>query len=119
MSIRHPELYSPDWGARSLAAKERAGWRCEQCGVAHGATGRWDSRGQWISDEADTVTVMLTVHHIVPACDGGSHETQNLVALCQRCHFVVDLPLHIRHAAGTRARRRAEQQRAAGQERLL
>jgi hypothetical protein len=44
-------LYPPDWDAISLAAKERAGWRCqwEGCGACQYAVGHWrQERGIWV-----------------------------------------------------------------------
>jgi len=88
--------YPPDWAAISRAAKERAGWICESCGVAHGALiirseidqaayVVWDSIARaWYQQGVfyqpgmlpaayrhKPVTVVLTVHHIgVPKADG-------------------------------------------------
>lgn len=43
MPIKDRSLYPPDWDAISLAAKERAGWRCEWdgCGACQYAVGWW------------------------------------------------------------------------------
>ncbi len=93
--------YSPDWPEISLAARIRAGWRCEWCGVAQGATTRSGGR------------VVLTVAHL-------NHHPQdnrpeNLRALCQACHLSYDARVHAEHAAATRARKRADAARTAGQ----
>lgn len=42
------ELYSPQWEQISNRIRfDRAGGRCEACGVAHGAVGARDANGQW------------------------------------------------------------------------
>lgn len=42
------ELYDPQWQAISNRIRfERAGGRCESCGVEHGAVGARDANGQW------------------------------------------------------------------------
>lgn len=107
MPIKDKGLYPPDWPARSLAAKSDAGWCCEKCravnGRPHPETGS---------------TVVLTVHHIIPVADGGTHDKSNLQALCQRCHLAADGALHARHAAMTREGKRRAEQADAGQEAL-
>jgi 5-methylcytosine-specific restriction endonuclease McrA len=82
--------YPRDWKAISLAIRERANWKCEECGAANG--------------EPHPITgsrVVLTVAHLdhVPEhC-----EPANLRAWCQRCHNRYDAPMR---AAGIKARRR-------------
>lgn len=51
MPIKDRSLYPPDWDAISLAAKERAGWRCQHpgCGAHQYAVGHWrQERGIWL-----------------------------------------------------------------------
>jgi hypothetical protein len=51
MPIKDRSLYPPDWDAISLAAKERAGWRCQHpgCGACQYAVGWWrQERGIWL-----------------------------------------------------------------------
>ncbi len=50
MPIR-PEMkarYPADWRAVSLRVRERAGWRCETCGVPAYAVGRRDAAGAFV-----------------------------------------------------------------------
>jgi hypothetical protein len=91
--------YPRDWPAISFRIRrDRAGWRCEQvdsngirCGATHG--------------EPHPMTgskVVLTVAHLdhTPEnCDDG-----NLLAMCQRCHNLYDLPMR---RAGIQSRARA------------
>ena len=51
MPIKDRSLYPPDWDAISLAAKERAGWRCQHpgCGAHQYAVGWWRKEGAlWV-----------------------------------------------------------------------
>jgi len=59
--------------------------------------------------------IVLTVHHVVPARDGGSHEPANLKSLCQLHHLRADMPIHVANAAATRARKDRERRANAGQ----
>ena len=63
--------YPDDWDAIAARVKDAAGWHCEHCGHKH--------------DPAAGYT--LTVHHL----DGNPPNcaSDNLVALCQRCHLHV------------------------------
>lgn len=61
------EEYPEDWEEIARKVKERAGWRCELCGVPSGP-------GQ-----------ILTVHHLDRNKKNNSED--NLIALCQRCHL--------------------------------
>ena len=128
--------YPTDWDAISLAVKRRADFRCEWCDVPHGAFIVRDKldprRYEIVSMEADmsvetayldgdkVTRVVLTVHHIgvdkPDGTPGDRHDkmdcrAENLVCLCQRCHLLADLDVHIANAAETRRRKRI----AAGQ----
>jgi hypothetical protein len=90
--------YPKDWKAISLAARERAGNRCEgspafpdcraENGKPHPATG---SR------------VVLTVAHLDHQPENCAPE--NLRAWCQRCHNTYDLPMR---RAGIQSRAKAQ-----------
>lgn len=62
--------YPVDWDDIALADKEKAGWACEDCGIAHMADG--------------TMGSCLTVHH--PNCDTENPDAET-IALCARCHL--------------------------------
>lgn len=145
------ERYPADWSSISHRIRfVRANGRCEECGVAHGATimrstvnptyyverredGCWYTPGgeklrtkelPMEFDGSSAVKVYLTTHHIgVPKPDGspGSpHDKmdcrdENLRCLCQRCHFIADLPIHIVSARASRIRNKKRRRKEAGQ----
>jgi len=59
--------YPPDWRKRRKLVLRRDRFTCQDCGGS------------------DPVAE-LEVHHRVPISDGGSHELNNLVTLCDGCH---------------------------------
>lgn len=88
--------------------------------------------GDWIRmseipEEYDTekyTLVVLTVHHkgvdYPDGTPGNMHDKmdcrgENLIALCQRCHLLADLPSHIANAKATRQRKKREAVEAVGQ----
>lgn len=76
--------YPPDWEALACACKERAGWRCEHCGVS-----------QFTVIESRTgqpYTVYLHAAHADHA-QPKSHPAPQLLALCIRCHARYDYAL--------------------------
>lgn len=135
MSPMRREAYPPDWEQISLSIRERAGWKCEKCGAPNGEyiqrlrtdPAQWtlfdDLLNSVPTSEYDDsayyppVRVILTVHHVgVPYPDGtpgDPHDKldcrpENLQALCQRCHLLADLPLHIANAHRTRRQRKLD-----------
>lgn len=103
-------LYPPDWKAISARIRfERAGNRCEACGVENGALGARDRHGnfmpahpkgerlarldwpkpgdyQWFPDgeRRKVIRIVLTVAHLNH--DPADCRNENLAAWCQRCH---------------------------------
>ena len=100
------ERYPADWKDRRRAVLDRAGNRCELCGVPnrtfiqrridHPAIWRLMGPGgsgkSFLWDRA--IEVVLTVAHLDPTYS--SHELKHLLALCQRCHLKIDS--HVREA---------------------
>ena len=76
--------YPSNWDDLSRAVKIEAGWRCEFCQAEHGkphpATG--------------SPVVIATAH-----LDGDPRncERVNLIAVCQKCHLLLDRSRHSRH----------------------
>jgi ribosomal protein S15P/S13E len=95
-------LYPENWDEIAMAAKERAGWRCESCGLENGAMIKrnsldpsefqiWDedfglwraADGRELSDHevwhrAQTIVIVMTTHHVgVPLPDGTPGDPAN------------------------------------------
>lgn len=120
--------YPADWKEISLAIRERAGWRCEWCGVKNGAIGARDRYGKWWDEDSihhlnsfgefpKMIRIVLTVAHLgVPLSSGEPGDKhnkmdcrpENLAALCQRCHLNYDRDEHKHNAAVTRRQRKVE-----------
>lgn len=130
-------LYPKDWKEISRAIRvDRAGDRCEWCGVANKAIGTRDETGcfhqaqgleseltirqhQTLRDSgrAHSIQIVLTVAHLgKPHPDGkpgNKHDKadcrpENLAALCQRCHLNFDRADHLARAATTRENKRRQ-----------
>lgn len=131
MPIRR-ELYDPQWEKISDRIRfDRAGGRCEACGVAHGAVGARDANGRW-HDKADidtmapaalselypdlksreVITIYLTVAHLDR--DTSNNGEFNLAAWCQACHLAYD-----RHDNWQRRRRNATRAQSKAGQRVL
>lgn len=68
--------YPPGWKTIADTIKDRANWRCENCGHPHDPSTGY----------------VLTVHHL----DGDKDNCLpcNLVALCRRCHLSLQAHFH-------------------------
>jgi 5-methylcytosine-specific restriction endonuclease McrA len=97
------ELYPVNWPQISLRIRELAGWKCELCEARNGKP----------HPDTGSMVVLTVAHH--PDPNPANCAESNLLALCQRCHNRLDAPMRARHAAQTRARKRAEAARDAGQ----
>lgn len=94
--------YHPDWKTKIVPAiKERAGNKCEWCGVenhSHIQRKKADlSQFRYCAgDDCDTwrksIKVILTVAHLDH--DIKNNDPKNLAALCQRCHLNYDKQHH-------------------------
>lgn len=122
--------YPKEWRQIRAAILERAGRKCESCGVKQYAVAYWTG-DEWVVDEYSTmdcmtyryarqvaaentgeresgprwIVIVLTVAHLdhMPEnCDPA-----NLRAWCQRCHLRYDAKLHQANAAKTRKARKA------------
>ena len=77
--------YPANWKDIALSVKEKAGWRCEQCGMQCRTPG----------ESFDTHKRTLTVHHkdhVPENC-----ELDNLIALCPKCHLRADAEWHVKN----------------------
>lgn len=108
--------YPKDWKAIRARIQERAGDRCEWCGLRNsvivirypdGAT-RYPNHTEY--DPSDdplgrgrVVKIVCTTAHVNH--DTTDNRDENLAFLCQRCHLRHDAPLHAKNAAETRRRK--------------
>jgi len=73
--MKYPWLYPWNWFQLAFACKERAGWCCEYCGIAHGTPA--------ISRAGKPYILYLAAAHL-------DHDPWNpaprLAALCPTCH---------------------------------
>lgn len=128
--------YPADWDEITARIRKRAGNLCERPGCAL-PNGAWVQRSkanleEWRPAPARSailpdywpdperwrrpIRIVLTVAHLDH--DTTNNAPENLRAWCQLHHLRHDAPLHAANAAKTRARKRAEAEQAAGQERL-
>lgn len=125
--------YPKDWNAIRNRIVQRAGNRCEFCGVQNGALGsrnghgkflpaepkgekmlrlEWPEPGErWWCGDGDfrlfqrVIRIVLTVAHLDHTPE--NCDESNLKALCQRCHLKYDHEHHMRNAHETRRKGKA------------
>lgn len=113
-------LYPADWAEISHRIRfQRAGGKCERCGVPHGHfrdefEAVHDPK-TWASLQAQgfiwrATRIILTTAHLDH--DPTNNDEQNLAALCQRCHLRHDLAHHLMS-------RRLNREKANNQQRLF
>lgn len=116
MPIRPSERhrYPKNWKSIRQRILERAGRRCEFCGVENGAIGRRKRDGSFerfpgTEVEAAALNairltrIVLTIAHLDHTPENNAEG--NLRALCQRCHLAHDAAEHLRNARDTRHRK--------------
>ncbi|NJM13061.1 MAG: hypothetical protein HC889_15420 [Synechococcaceae cyanobacterium SM1_2_3] len=113
--------YPKNWKQIRAAILERAGHRCEECGIPnhvwrHNRIGLWTTGinrvACWRALGVSVTRIVLTIAHLDHTPE--NCDPANLRALCQRCHLAYDAQHHARNAARTRYNRREQ----AGQQRL-
>jgi 5-methylcytosine-specific restriction endonuclease McrA len=108
------DRYPRDWKSIRARILERAGHRCEFCGIENSAIGRRRRDGsfeRWGGMEAEIgslegirlTRIVLTVAHLDHTPE--NNNDSNLRALCQRCHLLHDRQQHVRNARNSRLRR--------------
>lgn len=112
-------LYPPNWKEIRARILERDGNRCKQCGVLNYAIGWRDEGGAFHVVELDgnrqrlaeaqypygdtrhLILIVLTIAHLHDPNPANCAD-DNLAALCQRCHNILDLPMRKANAAARR-----------------
>lgn len=69
--------YGPQWWAIRRRILKRDNYRCQECGMTQ-------------AEAKDEYGEELSVHHIQPYDDGGTHDDENLVSLCKGCHAATE-----------------------------
>lgn len=93
---------------------ERAGGRCE----CTGECGQHEGRCEAIHGQPHPLTdskVILTTAHTENKHDKMDCRPENLKAMCQRCHLIIDLDDHIHNANLTRHSKQRQAALEAGQ----
>lgn len=102
--------YPKDWRERRARILERDGNCCKFCGVPNHAFIYRDRKGWHKISEMEcevlalegikTTLIVLTIAHL----ERGDKDCPDvlLAALCQRCHLLYDIKLHVSNAAQTR-----------------
>lgn len=134
--------YPDNWKEIADAVKDRAGWKCEECGAEHDSYILRDNSTpegwHYLTHEEEqnylegllkgVTHVILTVHHIgVEKPDGTPGDPndkmdcrpENLIALCQYHHLLADRANNVQLSRETRIRKKHEQQSRAGQGELF
>lgn len=138
MPIKKENLakYPPprEWAAIRDRILERAGNRCEKCGVSGRAIGYREKDGSFVQlaasredvgmevevaslDGHKVVEIVLTIAHLDH--DPTNSDESNLRAWCQRDHLCYDAELHAENAARTRSEKKRTAATVAGQAVLL
>lgn len=97
--------YPENWKEIRYEILERAKHCCEFCGVKNHADGVRDSSGvfhEWgsaiFSNLVETkkrITIVLTIAHLDHTPE--NNKSDNLKALCQKCHNAYDMPHRIKN----------------------
>jgi len=93
--------YGKQWKEVAKAVKDKAGWKCEFCGIPHGT--------ELIGNKGKPYKVCLTTAHL-GATKHNKTDYSNLKVLCNRCHLREDHQDHIENAKRSRRRKKLEKQ---------
>lgn len=122
-------LYPPpkEWKAIREEVLERAGYKCERCGIGNHEIGyrgpggvfwtiehshQGDEDAAWARSQGyKVVKIVLTTAHVDqdPTSNGTPGNRPNLEMLCQKCHNDLDRPFRMLHAKETRIKKNPQQ----------
>lgn len=108
------KLYPKDWKRIRAAILDRDSHQCRLCFVENHATGIRSSIGEFTEisgmecetiglEGARTIQIVLTIAHFDQ--DPTNNNWNNLAALCQRCHNIIDASARAKNAGATRAKK--------------
>lgn len=120
--------YPGNWEQIRASILERAGHKCEWCGVKNYAHGIRLKDGSFIDctddpmqletfvcvDDFKGIKIILTIAHIHNP-EPMDCRPENLAALCQKCHNKHDAPARAKNAAKTRLKKKQAALKTAGQ----
>lgn len=93
--------YPPNWKTEIRPRiLKRANDCCESCGLPNGCYVNKHSREMQLSDEEDSIRIVLTIAHLDHDEENWNVKDERLMAMCQKCHINYDAP--------EKARRRRE-----------
>lgn len=117
------KLYPSNWKAISASIRDRAGNKCEECGLDNGVRGFRRKNGEFVKHDCELsgclneclyddekprfFTIVLTVAHLNH--DPSDCRPENLKAWCQKCHLSYDKEHHMKNSRETRDRKRGLQ----------
>ena len=98
--------YHPNWKNIRKSILHRANNKCELCGAPNysliqrikGAEYPWyivENAKDYDSKTSNIIKIVLTIHHI--DYDKKNNKPYNLLALCQKCHNKLDMPLRVKN----------------------
>jgi hypothetical protein len=101
--------YPENWKEISKAVKDRAGWKCEACGIKH-HTMRLNAKGKPFREFMTTAHLGVTLADGSPGDprDKSDNRPENLACYCTRCHLLYDLVEHVQNRRMNRFARIAE-----------
>ena len=105
--------YPKNWKQIRVHILERAGNKCEECGVPNYAyrakNGDWATNYDMLTAmtamDENPIRIVLTIAHLDHQPE--NCQDDNLKAMCQRCHLTYDAKEHAVNARATRKNRKA------------
>ncbi|ULG90669.1 hypothetical protein FH593_20435 (plasmid) [Leptospira interrogans] len=115
------KLYPSNWKEISLSIRNRAGNKCEWCGVRNKKWVQRTENAVWTKEKDPSnkeeefelkllgySKIVLTVAHLNH--DPSDCRDENLRALCQKCHLNYDKALHIKNSRITRDNKKSQKE---------